>query len=113
MSDTQKIYATTIIQAPSLTDVLAAEGKSITLSVARFMHDSSAATVQCKIEDLMLEGVKNIVFDSSDRQFSFEGDQWLSSYGQSPTWALAKSHRVIVRWRSDRETGSSAYPLAI
>ncbi len=113
------INARVITRAPSLDEVLQAEGQSITLSVATFeavtVDDTTEAL--CRLGELTLCNVRSIKMDSDDRQFSFEGDHVLSyehtSYNQSSIRSERTRYRVIVRWTYNRSDYSKAYLLQI
>lgn len=111
--------ARVITRAPRMDEVLQAEGKTITLSVATFeavtVDDTTEAL--CRLGELTLCNVRSIKMDSDDRQFSFEGDHVFSyehtSYNQSSTRSERTSYRVIVRWTCNRGDDSKAYLLLI
>lgn len=118
MAHLDVFHARVITRAPSLNDVLAAEGKSISLSMAEIEAladvDSKAT---CKLSELPLSNVRNIVVDSNDHQFSFEADHRFSyehsSYNQSSMRTDITKYRVIVRWTYNREEYSQAHLLLI
>lgn len=119
MLDVQTLVARVITRAPSLDEVLQAEGRSITLSVATFQASAGSESTEAsfRLGELTLCNVRNIKMDSDDRQFSFEGDHVFSyehtSYNQSSTRSERTMYRVIVRWTYNRSDYSKAYLLQI
>lgn len=97
-----------LVEVPPIEEVLARQGKSMTLPTATFearsAGDGNEPAATCQFDELYLENIRNILFDSNERQYSFEGDYRYSyehsSYNRSSTRTERTTYRVVVRRES-------------
>lgn len=115
MSEAQHISAYVIMKVPTLSEVVQAEGRSLTLRVgwlhASAVNDADRFEASCEVVEFKLEDVGNIKLDSDERTFSFRGKRHSSyehSYGnRASTRTETTEYEVVVRWRYRLDEGGA------